>query len=86
MSMIVACARACARLARARFSVPVNFQMEIPVVKKLVPLLGLMLLAGPVMTLAAPSSSTGATATHAMKKTHKHSHHKKSSKPAQTKS
>jgi len=60
--------------------------MEIPVVKKLVPLLGLMLLAGPVMTLAAPSSSTGASATHTMKKTHKHSHHKKSSKPAQTKS
>ena len=58
--------------------------MEIPVSNKLVPFLGLMLLAGPVLTVAAPSAP-GATATHATKKTHKHSHHKRSSKPAEAK-
>jgi hypothetical protein len=65
----------------------VNFKMEMPVLNKLVPLVGLMLLAGPVLTVAAPSSSTNASATtQTTKKTHKHSHHKKSSKPSQTQS
>jgi len=60
------------------------------VFKKLVPLMGLMLLAGPVLVLAAPgsTSNTSSTAQTTKSKTHKHthSHHKKtsSSKPSQT--
>jgi hypothetical protein len=57
------------------------------VLNKLVPFVGLMLLAGPVLAVAAPSSSTNAQATtQTTKKTHKHSHHKKASKPTQTQS
>jgi hypothetical protein len=66
--------------------VPVTFQMEMPVLNKLVPLVGLMLLAGPVLVVAAPSASaTSSPTTHTTKKvSHKHSHHKKTSKPTQS--
>ncbi len=54
--------------------------------KQLVPLVGLIVLAGPVLAVAAPTSSTSTpTATQTKKTHHKHSHHKKTSKPTQAK-
>ncbi len=77
MSIVVAC---------AVVHVPPNIHMEMPVFNKLVPLVGLMLLAGPVLAVAAPPSTTSSSsATHATKKvSHKHSHHKKTSKQTQS--
>jgi hypothetical protein len=64
-----------------------HLHMEMSVFKKLVPLVGLMVLAGPVLALAATSptgSSTATSSTAQTKKTHKHTHHKKATKPTQT--
>ncbi len=61
--------------------------MEMTVFKKLVPVIGLLMLAGPVV-FAADSPSTPATTTHTTKSKTHHSHHhskKKSSSTTSTK-
>jgi hypothetical protein len=77
MSIVVACA--------VVHATPLC-QMEMTVFNKLVPLVGLMLLAGPVLAVATPSPTTPTSSTtHSTKKSsHKHSHHKKTSKPTQS--
>jgi hypothetical protein len=67
----------------------VHLYMEISVFNKLVPLVGLMVLAGPVLAVDAPSTTSSSPATSApaqAKKTHKHANHKKAVKPTQTQS